>query len=468
MSLYAAIIILSGMFYLLKDTNSSKTDNLYIDDVSNTNKTKIKYIHEPTSVNDLFRILKKIKGEKISIFGQKHSMGGQIIIKNGHAINMKNINKIKVNLKNETVTVGAGILWSGVIKFLNKYGYSPMIVQSYCSFSVGGSISVNAHGIISDKVLGESIIELKIIDPLNNNKTCSRKLNSELFSLIIGGYGLFGVIYEVTLKIIKNVKLNLTTLKLNTNNFVSTYIKIFKNPLVVVKLARIDLLSFDNINLYIFLKNINEQHVVSKLSDNPHEMSKTSQLLYKWIFPTKIGRLFRSIDIKNKTTLNELLYESAKPLCELYSPLIKLTVTHILQEYFVPIDKFNSWMLRLKEYFKNNKLEHCNLLNITIRFVEKDNISFLKYATRPYMFAFVFYFRINSRGETELKKINQDLINYTLKLNGTFYLPYKIHYTPNQLITAYPNIKQFIKYKQLNDPTNRFSNTWFEWLIKKN
>ena len=79
------------------------------------------------------------------------------------------------------------------------------------------------------------------------------------------------------------------------------------------------------------------------------------------------------------------------------------------------------------------------------------------------MFAFVFYFRIvnNKLGENEIKNVNMDLIDCTLRLKGTFYLPYKIHYTKKQLHRAYPNIKQFIKKKMEYDPNMRFSNTWF-------
>lgn len=459
------IAVFSVGYYLLNNNTTYNTN--YLDDVSKMNSTPIKHIYQPNHVTDIINIIQNTT-DKISICGQKHSMGGHVIIKNGIAIDMTHINKIHgIDLKNQTITVGAGITWSDVIKYLNKYGLAPMILQSYCSFSVGGSISVNAHGIISDNVLEKSIVQLKIIDSRGISQTCSRLINSELYSLVVGGYGLFGIIYEVTLKIIPNVNLKLLTMThLNIDEFVSNYTKILKNPNVAVKLARINILDFDHIDLFIFIKS--DSHIISDLSESPNTMSKVSRLLYKWIYPTKLGKMFRSYDINSNTTLNELIYESAQPLCELYSPLITLNVSHVLQEYFIPTRYIKSWMLYLKKYFDNYDYNSCNLLNITIRFIKQDSVSFLKYARDKHMFAFVFYFRItnNNHGQCELKKINRDLVNFALRCKGTFYLPYCIHYTKEQIYKSYPNVDQFIAYKKLYDKQNRFSNTWYEWINK--
>jgi FAD/FMN-containing dehydrogenase len=44
----------------------------------------------------------------------------------------------RVNLGAEYVTVGAGAMWSDLIKYLNDFGKAPRTLQSYASFSVGG------------------------------------------------------------------------------------------------------------------------------------------------------------------------------------------------------------------------------------------------------------------------------------------------------------------------------------------
>ena len=40
------------------------------------------------------------------------------------------------------VTVGPGAHWAHLVRYLNTFGLSPMTMQSYCSFSVGGTCAV--------------------------------------------------------------------------------------------------------------------------------------------------------------------------------------------------------------------------------------------------------------------------------------------------------------------------------------
>lgn len=68
------------------------------------------------------------------------------MVGNGIVIDMQFINQISFDTCSNNVTVGAGALWSDVIFTLNHYGKAPRTLQSYCTFSVGGSLSVNAHG----------------------------------------------------------------------------------------------------------------------------------------------------------------------------------------------------------------------------------------------------------------------------------------------------------------------------------
>ena len=139
-------------------------------------------------------------------------MGGQTIVKNGYIIDTKFLNRILHHDKiNNLVTVEPGLTWSELINYLNDYGYSPSTLQSYSSFSIGGSISVNAHGITNDCGVYESIHEIRLLDHNGKKLICRKDKNKHLFSLIMGGYGLFGIIYQVTLRIVPNVKMKLQT-----------------------------------------------------------------------------------------------------------------------------------------------------------------------------------------------------------------------------------------------------------------
>ena len=88
-----------------------------------------------------------------------------------------------------TVKVGPGVLWSKLIFYLNRFGLSMQTLQSYSTFSVGGSLSVNAHGITSDESLQDSVVSFTLIKWDGTEIICSKGgqgESGELFSLAIG------------------------------------------------------------------------------------------------------------------------------------------------------------------------------------------------------------------------------------------------------------------------------------------
>jgi FAD/FMN-containing dehydrogenase len=105
----------------------------------------------------------------------------------------------------------------------------------------------------------------------------------------------------------------------------------------------------------------------------------------------------------------------------------------------------------------------ANLLNVTIRTVHRDAVTALPYATQD-MFGFVLYFnvRFNENDNEILKKTTVDLIDVAEKAGGTFYLPYQLFYSREQLQRAYPNINQFFAMKKKYDPAGLFTNKFYE------
>jgi FAD/FMN-containing dehydrogenase len=138
----------------------------------------------------------------------------------------------------------------------------------------------------------------------------------------------------------------------------------------------------------------------------------------------------------------------------------RLRDTDILQEYFIPYDRMPEFVDGLRGVVQQNR---ANLLNVTIRTVHRDAVTALPYATQD-MFGFVLYFnvRFNENDNEILKKTTIDLIDVAEKAGGTFYLPYQLFYSREQLQRAYPNINQFFAMKKKYDPAGLFTNKFFE------
>jgi decaprenylphospho-beta-D-ribofuranose 2-oxidase len=128
-------------------TNQSKT-KIFADDVTKMNQTRVNKIFTAKNEKDIQNIIKLAKknGKKISIRGQSHTMGGQTLCEDCYLIDMKYMKKLNYDQTGKILHAEPGATWGDAIRYLNLHGQSPDIMQSYCSFSIGGTISVNAHG----------------------------------------------------------------------------------------------------------------------------------------------------------------------------------------------------------------------------------------------------------------------------------------------------------------------------------
>jgi FAD/FMN-containing dehydrogenase len=152
---------------------------------------------------------------------------------------------------------------------------------------------------------------------------------------------------------------------------------------------------------------------------------------------------------------NELLYEGV----EVYQNRSAAT-TDILHEYFVSQENVSRFLAELRRIVP---AYDGNLLNVTVRHVEHDSDTFLRYADRP-MFAFVMLF-VQSRdapGETAMESMTQELIEAALACGGRYYLPYRLHATPELFDRAYPQARTFFERKRHYDPDEVFRNTFYD------
>jgi FAD/FMN-containing dehydrogenase len=79
-------------------------------------------------------------------------------------------------------------------------------------------------------------------------------------------------------------------------------------------------------------------------------------------------------------------------------------------------------------------------------------------------FACVLYINIENttKGLKKAEKWSQKLIDLALSFKGTYYLPYQLYATKEQLLKAYPQFPEFLEIKKKYDPHNRFSNLFFK------
>jgi hypothetical protein len=107
------------------------------------------------------------------------------------------------------------------------------------------------------------------------------------------------------------------------------------------------------------------------------------------------------------------------------------------------------------------RTHRTNLVNASIRAVGTEPNA-LTYAPRP-AFSVVLYITqpTDAAGTEAMRKLTSDLIDLTAREGGRFFLPYQLHYSPEQLARSYPEIRAFFAAKRRWDPTGVFSNSWY-------
>jgi FAD/FMN-containing dehydrogenase len=158
-------------------------------------------------------------------------------------------------------------------------------------------------------------------------------------------------------------------------------------------------------------------------------------------------------------------YEAGYDVAEL-EPDSRKESTYVLQEYFIPVNNFDKFTDLMAEIFQRH---HVNVINVSIRHAEKDTGSLLAWAKEE-VFAYVVWYK-QFTNEVEKNKVavwTRELIDASISLNGSYYLPYQAHATDAQFHKAYPDAKKLMELKSQLDPTFKFRNVIWNTYYKQN
>lgn len=451
----------------------------FSNDASHLNKTAVYGIVKVTNEDDIRNALQFARENKLNVIcaGEQHSMGGQTLTQGGLVLDLRDFNRIKLDKERKTVNLQSGVRWWQLQQLLDREGLSVKAMQSINIFSVGGTLSVNAHGI--DPMPGPvapTVRSMRIM--LSNGEVlqASPTENADLFRHVLGGYGLFGVILDVDLNIVENEMYARKTLYMDYKNFPSYYKTSIENNsdigLIYGRLSVAPQSYLRETAVHAYMKTQFDGQL-PPLTPSEHDaldrfvinFSKTGALgrwlrwtLEKHVEPHLHQCLTRNQAMSRKedclVTRNGEMYDNMAYLKN------RLQDTDLLQEYFVPYDQMPEFVDGLRDVVQRN---HANLLNVTIRTVHKDTVTALPYAKQD-MLGFVLYFNVKFNDEDceTIRKTTSELIDVAQSVGGTYYLPYQLFYSRQQLQRSYPEINDFFSAKKKYDSIGLFTNRFYE------
>ena len=450
-----------------------------VNDASCLSRTPVAGVVTPRSEKDVATAFAQAKAAGLTVApaGVRHSMGGQALPRGGMQIDMRGLNKIQLDAAKSTVSVGAGATWHDIQNAIHPR-FAVKAMQSTDIFSVGGSISVNAHGMDHQAgAIRDSIRSLRVMLADGKVVTASRTENPELFDLVVGGYGLFGIILSAELDVVSNALYASQRALLPTKDLPRKLEQVIADPSIGLMYAHLSTAPgslLDEALIYTYHQTDDAGAERAPLAEVASvkfrrltvNLAKRSSAFrsFKWWAEKNLEHRFETCTVTRAQAMKDgeaCLVSRNDPMHDSV-PYLRNAMkddTDILQEYFVPRDQLIPFIDGLRQVVRQ---QDANLLNASIRVVDQED-NFLTYAPAP-AYSVVLYFnqRTDSEGNARMAKLTSALIDLTQKEGGRFFLPYQLHYDAAQLKRAYPQIGAFFAEKKKWDPEGRFSNRWYE------
>ena len=157
----------------------------------------------PRSTRDVVRAIDfaKQQGIRVAARGQGHCTRGQAQVEDGLVIDTRWLDQIEVG--SGWAAVGAGCLWSTLLRHTLETGQTPPTLTDYLGLSVGGTLSVGGVGGQSFRfgMQTDNVEALTVVTGAGELLECSRDEHADLFHGCRGGLGQFGIIVAARIKL---------------------------------------------------------------------------------------------------------------------------------------------------------------------------------------------------------------------------------------------------------------------------
>src|SRR6059058_4183072 len=447
----------TALFALAPRILAESEREIWVNDVhSQLNRIRVRELLTPRTRDELAEIVRSAsrKGLPISVSGCRHSMGGQQFASDSICIDSRSLDHvISFDQEHGLVEAEAGIQWPRLIRtYLDAQANSAKqwgIAQKQTgadTFTLGGSLSSNVHG------------RGLTMKPLISN--------NELFRLAIGGYGLFGLIESVTLRLVPRQKLRRVVEIIRASDLPKRFEeRIAQNFLYGDFQFSVDEKSTDFLQRGVFscYQPIDEREpIVAKKELRDDDWLELLRLAY-----TDRGKAFKRYSDYYLSTNGQTYWSDTNQLGAYlpnYAQKIRNQIggdesSLIITEIYVPRGDLPDFLAQAAELLRSHR---TIAIYGTVRLIEKDNESFLAWAKEPYAcIIFNLLTFHTSDGIEASARAFRGLIDLAIARGGSYYLTYHKFAKSEQVMACYPQFKQFLDLKRKYDPTERFQSDWY-------
>jgi FAD/FMN-containing dehydrogenase len=471
----AAAILPAGCRYAPPEEGGVWVNDIH----SMLNRTRVLRIERPASVASLQEVVLAAarEGRAVSIMAARHAMGGQQFGSDTVLVDTTGLAGIH-DFDPETgqVEVGAGTLWpeliSGLLDMQAGRDEQWGIVQKQTGadrLSIGGALAANAHGRgLIYRPMVQDVEAFTLISADGETRRCSRVENEELFRLAIGGYGLFGPIASVRLRLAPRRKIERVVEVADVADLAGRFAErieegfLFGDFQFSTEVGTANLLRKGVFSCY---------RPVDPGTPVPEAQQKLSR--DNWIdlialSHTDRGEAFRRYSSYYLTTNGQIYWSDTHQLSTYiddYHALLGGRIgsqsqgSEMITEIYVPRAALAAFLDTVRADFTENQVD---LIYGTIRLIERDDESVLAWAREPW--ACVIFNLHTARDEAALRLTADHfrrLIDRGREHGGCYFLTYHRWATREQVLACHPRFLEFLALKSKYDPEKRFQSDWY-------
>ncbi|MDZ4860135.1 MAG: hypothetical protein SGI88_14245, partial [Candidatus Hydrogenedentes bacterium] len=297
---------------------------------------------------------------------------------------------------------------------------------------------------------------------------CSRGENADLFSLILGGYGLFGIVYSVSLRLVRRRKMQriveISTIDDAIDKFHARirdgfdygdfqYMTDAQSPGFLHKGV---MACYREVSPSTPVPN--DQHELSPaqwrdLIHLAHVDKAKAYEAYAGHYRATSGQIYWSDTMQMSTYLDDY-----------HEWLDEKTGAHVrgtemITEAYIPRASLAAFMRTCARDFRKHGV---NVIYGTVRLIERDSESFLAWAREPWA-CVIFNLHVDHTpaGLMGAADSFRRLIDRSIEYRGSYYLTYHIFATQEQVRAAHPRFSKFLEHKRASDPANIFTSDWY-------
>jgi hypothetical protein len=453
---------------------------ILVNDVhSQLNSARVWRIATPQTLDEVRAQLRAARKEErnVCISGSRHAMGGQQFCADAVMLDIRKLNRVlSFDRERGLLEVESGAQWPQILEYLHESQRGEPAPWAFAQkqsgadrLTIGGCLSANIHGGgLALAPFVQDVESFKLLDAKGGLRNCSRTENPELFSLAIGGYGLFGVIYSATLRLVPRRKLERVADARSADDLAESFAtRVNEGFLYGDFRYAIDERSKDFLREGVFVcyRPVPDDTPMLGLQ---RELGNRDWIDLFHLAHTKKTEAFKRYAGYYLSTSGQLYWSDEHQMNaypEDYHRVLDKRLqaenraSEAMTEILCERGSLGRFMAEVREYLRR---ANTGVLFGSVRLVEHDNETFLAWARKPYAcVTFNLHVEHSIGGVIRGGDVLRRLIDFGLRHGGGYHPTYNRYALRRQVDACLPQMPEFLKLKLKYDPEEVFQSEWY-------